>query len=70
LMDIEAYAGRSIPTIAITNDLLADPLPPVRMKRPKPPHKTTKNPNKGSGRPQQGTKRHNTTRNRSQRQPG
>jgi len=70
LMDIEAYAERSIPTMAITNDLLADPLPPVRMKRPKPSHKTTNNPKRGGGRPGQGTKRHNTTRNRSQRQTG
>jgi len=70
LMDIEAYAERSIPTIAITNDLLADPLPPVRMKRSKPPHKTTNNPKRGGGRSAQGTKRHNTTRNRSHRQTG
>jgi ATP-dependent RNA helicase RhlB len=70
LMDIEAFAQRSIPTIAITNDLLADPLPPVRMKRSKPPHRTTNNPKRGDGRPRQGAKRHNTARNRSPRQTG
>ena len=70
LMDIEAYTERSIPTIAITNDLLVKPLPPVRMKRSKPPYKTTNSPKKGGGRSRQGAKRHQTVKNRTQRQTG
>jgi ATP-dependent RNA helicase RhlB len=70
LMDIEAYAKRSIPTVAITNDLLADLQPPAKMKRSKQPHKTARNPGKGGGGSRQGSRRHNTTKNRTQRQNG
>ncbi|MFT5656781.1 MAG: ATP-dependent RNA helicase RhlB [Gammaproteobacteria bacterium] len=51
LMDIETYLKTSLPTMAITNELVAKPLPPIRMKKSKPPahSKDDKNkPNKRS----------------------
>ena len=33
LLDIESYLQRSIPSMAISNDILAEPLPPVKMKK-------------------------------------
>ena len=70
LMDIEAYIERSIPTMAITNDLLADLQPPAKMKKSKPPHKPGNNSNKSGGRSRQGAKRHQPAKNRSQQQTG
>lgn len=32
LIDIESYTNKSIPTISISNDLLVEPAPPVKMK--------------------------------------
>jgi len=32
LIDIESYTNRAIPTISISNDLLVEPAPPVKMK--------------------------------------
>jgi ATP-dependent RNA helicase RhlB len=43
LLDIESYIGRAIPSMAITNDLLAKPLPPVKMKKSKPTHHSSNN---------------------------
>ncbi len=68
LMDIETYTRRSIPTIAISNDLLPEPSPPVRMKRSNPPHNNNHS-KKGENRPRHGNKRYQGSKNRSQ-QPG
>jgi len=67
LMDIETYTRRSIPTIAISNDLLPEPAPPVRMKRSNQPHNNQSK--KGGNRPRQGNKRYQGSKNRSH-QPG
>jgi ATP-dependent RNA helicase RhlB len=37
LMDIEHYIKTSLPTMPISNELVATPLPPIRMKKSKPP---------------------------------
>ena len=68
LVDIEIYARRSIPTIAINNDLLAELSPPVRMKKSKPTHKNNSDSKKGGNRSRQGGKRHQGSKNRSQQQ--
>ncbi|MCZ6578747.1 MAG: RNA helicase, partial [Gammaproteobacteria bacterium] len=70
LMDIEAFTRRSIPTIAISNDLIADLLPPVKMKKSKPPHRQSDTTKPGSGRSRHRAKRHAATRNRTHQQPG
>lgn len=49
LLDIEAYTGQSIPSMAITNDILAKPKPPVKLKTSKPTHNNNRN-NKDNGR--------------------
>ena len=65
LMDIEAFTRRSIPTIGISNDLLPELSPPVRMKRPKMLHKNNSNSKKGGNRSRHGGKRHQGSKNRS-----
>jgi len=70
LMDIEAFTRRSIPTITISNDLIANLLPPVRMKRSTPPHRKSDTTKPGSGRSRHRAKRHAATRNRTHQQPG
>jgi len=60
LLDIESYIQRSIPSMAITNDLLVDPKPPVKMKKSKPKHS-----NNGSGKKQGGRQRHGSRRGQS-----
>jgi ATP-dependent RNA helicase RhlB len=70
LMDIESYTRRSIPTIGISNDLLPELSPPVRMKRPKPLHKNNSSSKKGGNRSRHGNKRHQGSKNRSHQQPG
>lgn len=67
LMDIEHYIKFSLPTMPISNELVATPLPPVRMKKSKPPHHAKdgkKNPNSRS--PQ---RRRSNNANRSKPQP-
>lgn len=49
LLDIESYTGQSIPSMAITNDILAKPKPPVKLKTSKPTHNNNRN-NKDNGR--------------------
>ena len=68
LVDIETYTRRSIPTIAISNDLLPELLPPVRMKRSKPTHQNSNDSKKGGNRSRHGNKRHQGSKNRSQQQ--
>lgn len=51
LVDIETFTRRTIPTRAISNELLAEPLPPVRMKQSKPVRHSGNNPKKGNSRP-------------------
>jgi len=51
LMDIEKYIERSIPTAKITNEMIVDLAPPVRMKRDKPPQHGKKPFNKNGKRP-------------------
>lgn len=51
LVDIEAFTECAIPTMSINAELLAKPLPPVRMKRPAPPkHASNNSRNKGGDR--------------------
>ena len=49
LLDIESYTGQSIPSVAITNDILAKPKPPVKLKTSKPTHNNNRN-NRDNGR--------------------
>ena len=76
LMDIEAFTRRSIPTCSISNDLLAKPLPPVRMKNKNTTRHSTGNAKKGSNRPrnsrsgQARPRRHQGTKGRAPQQPG
>lgn len=68
LVDIENFTKRSIPTVAISNDLLPELLPPTRMKKSKPVHKKNNDSKKGGNRSRHGGKRHQGSRNRSQHQ--
>jgi ATP-dependent RNA helicase RhlB len=70
LMDIESFIRHSIPTMPISNDLLADLLPPVKMKKSKPPHRKTSGARKDGSRSRHGAKRHHTAKNRSRQQTG
>ncbi len=62
LLDIEAYTGQSIPSVAITNDILAKPKPAVKLKTSKPTYNNNRN-NKGNN----GQQRHRSRRNQSSR---
>jgi len=68
LIDIEAYTRRSIPTMAISNDLLSELSPPKRMKKSNLLNKNNNSSRKNSNRPRQGAKRHQNPRNRSRQQ--
>ncbi len=68
LVDIENFTQRSIPTVAISNDLLPELLPPIKMKKSKPVHKKSNDSKKGGNRSRTGGKRHQGSRNRSQHQ--
>jgi len=68
LMDIETYIRHSIPTITISNDLLPELSPPVRMKKSRTTYKKNNNSKKGGNRSRQGGKRHQFSKNRSQQQ--
>jgi len=68
LIDIEAFTRRSIPTMAISNDLLSELSPPIRMKKSNLLNKNNNSSRKGGNRPRQGTKRHQNSRNRSRQQ--
>jgi len=68
LVDIESYTQRSIPTVAISNDLLPELSPPVRMKKAKTSHKNNRDAKKGGNRSRYGAKRHQGSKNRSQQQ--
>lgn len=71
LMDIEAFTRRPIPTISISNDLLAKLLPPVRMKNSKSLRNSTNKAKKGGNRPRHGKSgRHQGTKNRAPQQTG
>jgi len=65
LVDIETYTRCSIPTIAISNDLLPELSPPVRMKKSNLINKNNSNSKKGGNRPRHGAKHHQGSRNRS-----
>ena len=58
LLDIESYIGRAIPSMAITNDMLAKPLPPVKMKKTKSTHNSSKNAKNNSNGRQRNRSRH------------
>ena len=68
LIDIEAFTRRSIPTMAISNDLLSELSPPIRMKKSNLLNKNNNSSRKGGNRPRQGTKRHQNSRNKSRQQ--
>jgi ATP-dependent RNA helicase RhlB len=68
LMDIETFTRRSIPTIAISNDLLPKLSPPVRMKKTKSNFNPKNSSKKGGNRSRRGIKRHGNPKNRSQQQ--
>ncbi len=57
LLDIETYTRRSIPSISITNDLLAKPKPPVKMKKTKPRHGSSSPRKKGNTHQRQRSRR-------------
>lgn len=68
LMDIESYIKTSLLTMTISNELMATPLPPVRMKKSKPPQHSNdakKNPNNRSSQ----RLRNNRNKARPQQQP-
>ena len=69
LMDIECYIKTSLPTMAITSDLIAAPLPPVRMKRSKPPHHLNGGKKKSQARASHHTNS-NPGKSRAQQRPG
>lgn len=68
LIDIEAFTRRSIPTMAISNDLLSELSPPKRMKKSNLLNKNNNSSRKSGNRPRQGAKRHQNSRNRSRQQ--
>jgi ATP-dependent RNA helicase RhlB len=68
LIDIEAFTRRSIPTMAISNDLLSELSPPIRMKKSNLLNKNNNSSRKSGNRSRQGTKRHQNSRNRSRQQ--
>jgi ATP-dependent RNA helicase RhlB len=68
LIDIEAYTRRSIPTMAISNDLLFELSPPKRMKKSNLLNKNNNSSRKSGSRPRQGAKRHQNSKNRSRQQ--
>ena len=57
LLDIETYTKTSIPSMAISNDLLADPRPPVKLKNTKPPQ-SRRQPNRNDGQPHKRSRSH------------
>jgi ATP-dependent RNA helicase RhlB len=68
LMDIETYTRRTIPAIAISNDLLPKPSPPVRMKMSKTGYKNKNNVKKSGNRSRHSGKRHQGSNSRSRHQ--
>jgi ATP-dependent RNA helicase RhlB len=68
LIDIEDFTGRPIPTMAISNDLLSELSPPIRMKKSNLLSKNNNSSRKSGNRPRQGTKRHQNSRNKSRQQ--
>ena len=68
LIDIEAFTRRSIPTMAISNDLLSELSPPKRMKKSNLLNKNNNSSRKSGNRPRQGAKRHQNSKNRSRQQ--
>ena len=61
LLDIESYTGQSIPSMAITNDILAEPKPLVKLKTSKPIH------NNRNNKDNNGRQRHRSKRGQSSR---
>ncbi len=68
LIDIEAFTRRSIPTMAISNDLLSELSPPIRMKKSNLLNKNNNSSRKSGNRSRQGAKRHQNSRNKSRQQ--
>ena len=66
LLDIETYTRRSIPTVAISNDLLPKLSPPVRMKKSKSTYINSNDSKRGGNRSRHGNKRQQGSKNRSQ----
>ena len=65
LIDIEDFTGRPIPTMAISNDLLSDLSPPVRMKKSNLINKNNSTSKKGGNRSRQGAKHNQGSGNKS-----
>ena len=71
LMDIEAYIKTSLPTMPISNELVATPLPPIRMKKSKPPqHSKDGKKRPGNNRSSQRRRSNNGSKSRPQQQSG
>lgn len=68
LMDIEAYIKTSLPTMPISNELVAKPLPPVRMKKSKPPMHSNDGKKKPSNRSSQRRRGNGNNKSRPQQQ--
>ncbi len=64
LMDIEHYIKTSLPTMPISNELVETPLPPVRMKKSKPPQQAKDGKNPPKGRSPQRRRSNNTNRSK------
>ncbi|MCP4187141.1 MAG: DEAD/DEAH box helicase [Gammaproteobacteria bacterium] len=66
LLDIESFIGRSIPSVKISNDLLAKPEPPVKMKKSKPKYSSGSPGKKGNAHQRHRSRRGQPSKNRPQ----
>lgn len=65
LLDIETYTQRPIPSMSISNDILIEPLPPVKMKKSK-QHKSGGPANRKDGRQRNRPRRRHSSKSRPQ----
>jgi ATP-dependent RNA helicase RhlB len=66
LIDIEQYIKTSLPTMPISNELVATPLPPIRMKRIKLPLHAADGKKKPNNRPPQRRRSNNPNKSKPQ----
>jgi len=64
LMDIEHYIKTSLPTVRISNEMISTPLPPVRMKKAKPPQHAADGKKKPTSRSPQRRRSNNTNKSK------
>jgi hypothetical protein len=63
-MDIEHYIKTTLPTMRISNEMVATPLPPVRMKKTKAPQRVTDGKKKPSSRSPQRRRSNNSNKSK------